>query len=275
MWTGRDIVRTKGRRAKDTMGTLVVTKEGEILGIGRAFNSGLYGPQRLGYRTVNSLGSGAPNLALNVKDPTFLTRETWILVLTGVVLQLAAFAIAWMTTYRWQFSEVSPDGRSYGYPLFVAGTVLQSAGLLGCAYAIQAATTEYYSKYQANQPAGETNNAVVQRGGDLDVAVVRLQQACTVGDQEFHSFAIFNAFDNPNILFSRRAENHRRHGYVQIIFALHDGVGTPDLTWFSLTTGLPPACLSQCPASQLSSALAFSGLVFGHCIGKPGSSSLA
>jgi hypothetical protein len=188
------------------MGTLVVTKEGKISGIGRAFDSELYGPQRLGYQTVDSLGSGAPNLALNVQDPKRLTLETWVLAVAGHLLQLAVFAVAWLTTYRWQLSEVSPDGRSYGYPLYVSGTTLQSAGVLGCAYAIQAATIEYYLRYQGNQRTGKTG-----------VAVVRLQQACTVGDQDFQSFAIFNAFDNPNILFSRQAEDHGRHGYVQII----------------------------------------------------------
>jgi hypothetical protein len=253
MWTGRDIVRTKGRRAKGTIGeTLVITKQGEVMGIEGALERGLYGPERLWYKTRFDLVSGAPNLALNIQDPKRLALETWVLAVAGHLLQLAVFAVAWLATYRWQLSEVSPDGRSYGYPLYVSGTTLQSAGVLGSAYAIQAATIEHYLRYQENQRTGKT-----------DVAVVRLQQACTVGDQDFQSFAIFNAFDNPNILFSRRAENHGKHGYVQTIsLAVRGG---QHLTGFDLVFAnhryLPSLLVTlSCIAALLGFGLQWGGL---------------
>ncbi|KAK3994476.1 hypothetical protein QBC44DRAFT_236238, partial [Cladorrhinum sp. PSN332] len=219
MWNGTAIVRTKGKPASP-MKTLVITADGRVLSLPQLKqdedkDDRLYdikGAKRAtGPETGFSQGlipweavvvNAPPNLTLNLQNTSAQTSEIWAFALLGVVLQAVALVVPALATYRWRLDEDGKkDARSYGYPCYLIGSVLLIAGILGCGHVIEGATREITFKCRKEH----RNN----------VAVVRLQEACTVGDQYFPRVALFNSFDNPDISVSVwNIKNLKSHSHL-------------------------------------------------------------
>ncbi|KAL8795906.1 MAG: hypothetical protein Q9195_001650 [Heterodermia aff. obscurata] len=140
---------------------------------------------------IDELASEAPNLALSVPATILGPKELWFWAIIGILLQSFALLFPALATYyqpwKWPRKDVLVPG--YAYPCFAAGTVAVIVGLLGCSHVVEGSTTEYTFK-----PMVETGEEIQQ--------IVRLQMPCTVGSQQFKSFAILNY---PNDMFVRRS----------------------------------------------------------------------
>ncbi|KAK4149325.1 hypothetical protein C8A00DRAFT_18972, partial [Chaetomidium leptoderma] len=199
LWTGQEIVRTKGQRPAG-MGTLVITKHGHVMSIAAALERGCFSFEEQAEEAHKDVSDAAPNLTLNFTGSKNLTRDTWILAAISLAVQIVAVVVTGVREWH-PDDTASHDSQPslYGFPCYLVGTVSLFLGILGCGRVIEAATTELKLR-----PSAEQRN---------EVAVVRLQQSCTVGDQRFQSFAIFNPFNNPNIHISRWARDGGEYRY--------------------------------------------------------------
>ncbi|KAL6228772.1 hypothetical protein BDW75DRAFT_250646 [Aspergillus navahoensis] len=125
----------------------------------------------------------APNLTLNVTKAITSPAETWTFAVLGISIQLVALVVASLVTYRWGLGQ-----SGYGFPLFLVGSVLLCGGIFICSYIIESVTEETDFELVKNKKRTK---------------VVRLQCACTVGDQHFGSYAIMNEEGNTTIRTSR------------------------------------------------------------------------
>jgi len=137
---------------------------------------------------LDELNNAAPNLGLNVKNATASARELWFWATVGLVMQAAAVAIPGVATYFWRWEKAGLPVSPYGYPCFIIGTLMVMAGVAACGHVIEGITTEHRF--------APTWKSKVKR-------VVRLQRACTVSDQHFSSFAIYNSQGDLDIRASR------------------------------------------------------------------------
>ncbi|KAK0634196.1 hypothetical protein B0T14DRAFT_87254 [Immersiella caudata] len=198
LWSGKEIVRMIGSPAG--MKTLITTKteDGDIvvLDLAKAFSQGLLSSHGLRAgdastaKLLGELSEAAPNLALNVKNATATTWELWLWASVGVILQATAMAVPGVSTYFWQWEKAGVPVPQYGYPCFLVGTLMVIVGVIACGHVIEGITTEHYFSVQA------------KRGLAVD-KIVRLQSSCTVSDQHFTSFAIYNSEDDLEIRVSR------------------------------------------------------------------------
>ena len=182
------------------MKTLIVTKSSDdtlsVLDLASAFESGLLSSQSLPVgdaataKLLSELSEAAPNLALNVKNATAPAWELWLYASVGVVLQTTAMAVPFLSTYFWQWDKGGAPVPQYGYPCFLIGTLLVILGVIACGHVIEGITTEHYFSAEAK------DGVVVDK-------IVRLQRPCTVSDQHFTAFAIYNREDDSEIRFSR------------------------------------------------------------------------
>lgn len=216
LWSGHEIVRVFGR--PDGMKNLVIS-QGKVYDIQTAVDenimedtgSGRYrhtgvgssllfklrttisGP-RSDSREENYLGSlrdAAPNLALNVRNATAPAWELWTWAVLGVILQVIAVVVPGLATYHWQWTKAGTKLQNYGYPCSLIGTLLVVFGTMACGHVIEGVTTEHtFAPTDWGKKEGE-------------VKILRLQRACTVSDQHFSSYAIFNNADNHSIRTSR------------------------------------------------------------------------
>lgn len=216
LWSGHEIVRVFGR--PDGMKNLVISR-GKVYDIQTAVEAGILrdtgsrsyrrtavgssllsrlrtsiaGP-RSDAREENYLGSlrdAAPNLALNVRNATAPAWELWTWAAVGVILQVIAVVVPGLATYHWQWTKAGTKVQNYGYPCFIIGTLLVVFGTMACGHVIEGVTTEH------------TFTATDWEKEKGDVKILRLQRACTVSDQHFSSYAIFNNKDNHSIRTSR------------------------------------------------------------------------
>jgi len=195
----------KGRHPPG-MSTFIITKEGEVVSVPLAQHKKylrLDGPDdcsdqevRAEMRRTVDFDHDAPNLALNTQGPRIVSRETWILAILGMALQVGAVVMSGLVRFHGQ----ETNAPSYAYPFYLIGSVLLSGGILGCGYVVDAVTTELSLRCDANLAS--------------EISVVRIQQACTVGDQDFGSHAIFNPFDNPNIHVSKWTKDKGEYRYA-------------------------------------------------------------
>jgi hypothetical protein len=195
MWSPGGIVRTKGQPPMG-LKTLVIISNGAIVDMDSEYGDYFNPPDALEGSSSKEVMSeimakndAEPNLALMVKRSRKSMLEVWAFASVGLVLQLGALAVIGVARYRWEWPGA--DGQfsaNTGYPFYLLGTVLLSLGIVGCGRAIEAATVE-----QTLECKEEIRP---------HMAIVHLQQACKVGDQHFQSFAIFNAFDQPDIRIS-------------------------------------------------------------------------
>jgi len=186
------------------MKTLIVTKSSDgalaVLDLAAAFQGDLLSSHGLQAedagtaKLLSELSEAAPNLALNVKNATAPAWELWLWASVGVVLQATAIAAPGVSTYFCQWEKAGVPVPQYGYPCFLVGIL----GVISCGHVIEGITTEHYFSVKASD------------GLAVD-KIVRLQSSCTVSDQHFSSFAIYNSEDDSEIRFSRLNKPEERN----------------------------------------------------------------
>lgn len=186
LWSGYEIVRVMGQPAG--MKTLIVSDK-MVYDLKSAINQNILANTNAEDNAVDILTDAAPNLALNVRNATAGSRELWTWAAVGTILQIIGVVIPGIATYIWQWPKADVKVQSYGYPCFVVGTTLVVLGTMICGHVIEGVTIEHkFTKHSAH--AGK-------------MQVLRLQRACTVSDQHFSSYAIFNDDGNHSIRTSR------------------------------------------------------------------------
>ena len=197
LWNGKNIVRTKGRLLGHHMATLFWTTNEGILDPDEHYRvDGIVDQTQ---PTIRHMLDAAPSLTLNLRSARAPRLEAWLLALLGLACQVAVLAVTGAVAYLW-----SPDGEKgqqavvYGFICYFVGTITLFIAVLGCGYSIDAATAE--------QTLRRTF-----AGSSLEIVPVRLQLACTVGDQHFRPFAIFNPPGNQQIRFSEWKPDGKNH----------------------------------------------------------------
>jgi hypothetical protein len=155
-------------------------------------------------QVLDDLRDAAPNLALNVENSTAPTRELWLWALLGVALQLAAMMLPGMATYYWKWEKGGNPTAPYGYPCFLIGTSLVVVGVMTCGHVIEGTTAEQHFDFVSSA-----------QGPRRMQQIVRLQRSCTVGDQHFPSYAIYNSPGNLTLRTSRLSQ--RNYSSVALI----------------------------------------------------------
>ena len=152
-----------------------------------------------------------PSLTLNLRNAKALRLETWFLALIGVFFQIGVLAVAGAVVYVWYVEPTkSPEGEkqqqavTYGFICYFVGTITLCIALLGCGYSIDAATVEQTLRRVITGTDPDLHT-------DAEIVPVRLQLACTVGDQHFRPFAIFNPPGNRDIRFSTWKPDGKNH----------------------------------------------------------------
>ncbi|KAL8820232.1 MAG: hypothetical protein Q9191_007559, partial [Dirinaria sp. TL-2023a] len=138
------------------------------------------------------LENKAPNITLNVKGSVASRAEIRVFAIFSTILQSLVLVVSALSVYHWRWkngSNLVPQDRRYGYPCFLVGTTAVVAGLVLCSHVIEGTTTE-----QVWQPVHEEGTKY---------QVVKLQKSCTVSEQQFDSYAIFNSASDPLIRTSR------------------------------------------------------------------------
>ena len=167
-----------------------------VLDINTAVTSGIFEkPSSLPLDQIPDVSNGAPNIALNVRNSTASSTELWIWAIIGTALQISAIAFPALTTYHLRWEKGASPIAAYGYPCFATGTVAVVVGMIFCGRVIEGSTTEheFTRKTPPKTPLKKPRTA----------QVMRLQKACTVSDQHFPSFAIFNSAEDCRIRTSR------------------------------------------------------------------------
>ena len=150
------------------------------------------------------LENKAPNITLNVKGSVASRVEIWTFAILGAILQSLVLVMSAFSVYHWKRksgSNLVPEDRQYGYPCFVVGTIAVVAGLVLCSHVIEGTTTE-----QIWRPVHEEGTKY---------QVVKLQKYCTVSEQQFDSYAIFNSASDPLIRTSRL--NKRNYNFLAAV----------------------------------------------------------
>ena len=179
------------------MKTLVIAVDDslrmKVLDIATAVEDGvLHSEGDIPDKILAELANAAPNLALNVKNATAPQWLLWLCAALGCFLQAAALVIPGLATYFWGWEKAGLPVASYGYPCYLIGSLLVISGVAVCGHVIEGVTTEHY--FNTNPERWMTT-------------VVRLQRSCTVSDQHFSSFAIFNEFFDLQVRASRLNDN--------------------------------------------------------------------
>ncbi|KAF3007124.1 hypothetical protein E8E14_009391 [Neopestalotiopsis sp. 37M] len=138
----------------------------------------------------------APNISLNSHSQTNRV-ELRIVAILGTILQLGVLTFSACSVYHPVFSiGFQRDGNpvaAYAFPCHAAGTLILVVGMLLCAHVVESSTSE------------ET----FRPGSSLTAQLVWLQQAKTVNDQMFDSFAIFAKSERTIVTTSRRRGNQK------------------------------------------------------------------
>ncbi|KAF7532962.1 hypothetical protein G7054_g7472 [Neopestalotiopsis clavispora] len=216
LWSGHEVVRVMGQPAG--MKTLIIFDK-KVCDLKSAVNLGLLRRFDIDDEDLDSLTNAAPNLTLNVRDATAGPRELWTWAAVGAILQIIAIVIPGIATYVWQWPKADVKVQSYGYPCFVIGTLLVVLGTMVCGHVIEGVTTEHNFTMRPLSDLAPR----LSRSPAAKMQVVRLQRACTVSDQHFSSYAIFNDEDNHSIRTSRL--NTADYGTLAAVSSLVSVVG--------------------------------------------------
>jgi hypothetical protein len=205
LWTGKGIARIKGKRPAGMEPLTIDYKTGEVMDISTALGTPKHhfeldesvrtyseAERRPSY--IQKVADGTPNLSLDMQDPRRDALISRCLALGSMAAQLGVTVANGIIAYRLKWAGSQP---TFAYLCYLVGEVLMCGSVMGCSHAIETTTKEWYLRCKKDH-----------------ISVVRLQQACTVGDQHFPSSAVFNPFEHPNIYISRRVENipeHRRY----------------------------------------------------------------
>ncbi|KAK3312638.1 hypothetical protein B0H66DRAFT_484763, partial [Apodospora peruviana] len=157
---------------------------------------------------------GAPNLQLNVSSGQSSRQkkagELFAAAVVAVVLQLSLLIIAAVTVYHEPTkASIGYDPPPYGFPCFVAGSVLLFIGMGICSFAIESSTVEFMWKRNNKKhdvkivpDARPTPKSMVGQYPRL----IWLQQSQRVNDQAFGAYAILGG-SKRYILTSSRQED--------------------------------------------------------------------
>jgi hypothetical protein len=141
----------------------------------------------------------APNLTLDLRDARDLVMEIRLFALSSVSFRIAVFPVAWLITYVLDLGPLSasqPPG--YISAFYVIGSSAPFLAVVAAAYIIDSSTEEWMWKFRGD----ESEN----------ILVARLQRACTVGEQHFQPYAVFNPLENPDIRISTPVAHPQGHG---------------------------------------------------------------
>ncbi|KAJ3540951.1 hypothetical protein NM208_g4824 [Fusarium decemcellulare] len=148
---------------------------------------------------------GPPNLQLNLSSDHFdqgwlkKRHELFLAAVAATIIQTALIAIAAVTAfYLSPNSSNFLESKVYGFPCYVAGTVLLSLGVGACSFIVERSTTEHSWDVL---PGSETK--------DRAPRLLWLQQNQTVNDQAFDGYAIL-AGPKRRIVTSRRVDDVKK-----------------------------------------------------------------
>jgi hypothetical protein len=160
-------------------------------------------PPSLRLDEIPDISNGAPNIALNVRNSTASPRELWAWAVFGTALQISALVFPAVTTYYLQWRKGGAMIATYGYPCFVTGTIMVVSGMIFCGRVIEGSTTEHDFTLDRRVVEGRFTDEDSTSDRPAAAQIMRLQKACTVSDQQFQSFAIFNSTRDGRIRTSR------------------------------------------------------------------------
>lgn len=145
---------------------------------------------------VRNQAIDAPNISLN-SHGYFGRGELRAVAVLGTILELGVLTYSGFATYHpaLKFTKGDNAVANYAFPCTATGTITLVAGLLLCAHVVESSTEE--KRYQ---PSKETK-----------ARLVWLQQAQTVGDQSFQSFAL-SAGDNQTLITTSCRVNKKSQG---------------------------------------------------------------
>jgi hypothetical protein len=207
LWTGHGVVRTKGQLPQGAMTTLFVT-DTKILTAGSEAVRRYYGDTK---DTGNDRAKGAfewideapPNLTLDLRDARDLKLETRLFAVVGIGLQVVVITVVGLVTFVWQPESWSEPGSKQqpslpGFLCYLLGKLVVFFSMLMDGYIIDASTVE--RTFKCTDTEAREN-----------ILVARLQRACTVGEQHFQPYVVFNPLDNPDIRHSTPVPNPNIH----------------------------------------------------------------
>ncbi len=210
LWNGKSIVRTKGHLLGHDMTTLLWRISQGVMDAEIHYKL-LEDTVDETQPSIRHMLDTTPSLTLNLREAKFLRREAWLLALVGVALQIAVLAVAGTIVYLGDVVlSISPgDERrqqavAYGFICYLVGTITLFIGVLGCGYSIDAATVKHTLRRVIDITEEDLQI-------NTETVPVRLQLACTVGDQHFRPFAIFNPPGNQDIRFSTWKPDGKNH----------------------------------------------------------------
>lgn len=189
MWSGSEVVRVAGQPSTTQYILDKTMKRRSIWTLSEALKRKVY-IQDSSHTDVED-PIHAPNLTINVQNAISLSWQLLTLVMIGIIIQILAFVLSAFIVYGWSWRAGSEMISSYGFPCYLAGTVLLTFGLLGCARVIQ-------------------NNSRVDelspRKSPTEYQPLCVQKACTVDAKHFLSYAIFHPEGQSTIKVSRGNE---------------------------------------------------------------------
>jgi hypothetical protein len=162
---------------------------------------------------------GPPNLQLGLSSDQFEPGvpkkgdELFIAALTAIVLQASLIAVASVTVYHERTRRaISFEPKDYGYPCYIAGSILLSAGVAICSLAVERNTVEYdWQVLESEEGGGESaarRKPISKKNARIDESprLLWLQQSQEVNDQSFGGYAIL-AGPKYHIITSSRMED--------------------------------------------------------------------
>lgn len=194
MWNGSKVVRVSGK--PDLVRELVILDRSHqsryrrrLFNLKDAVENGvLKCSEKVSTKELQELTEQPANIRLNVQKSTTSTRELWICAAFGTLAQGAAVAFPAVTVYRWKWLKGPRMVASYAYPCFSIGTLAITIGLILCSHVIEGSTKEL--TFMPTMPVKH---------------ILRLQKSCTISDQDFSSYGIFNKCDQKSVRTSRLA----------------------------------------------------------------------
>lgn len=209
LWSGSEVVRAIGQPQelkqliilKDKLGRNEVgfDENIRILDLKQAYATGVLVPDSpIDDKELSQLMIQAPNITLNVKNSTSSRNELRSWAILGALVQMGAVAFIGITVYHWKWKKGGNDIAVYGYPCFLVGTLCLIVGTVLCSHVIEGSTRE--REFRPPNPSDTT----IQH-------IICLQKSCTVSEQHFQSYAIFNGHEDLLIRTSRR-ESKRYFG---------------------------------------------------------------
>lgn len=181
---------------------------------------------------------GPPNLQLGLSSDQFQQgcptkgQETLLAAMIAVLLQSSVIAIATVTVYHTRTRQaITSDPQVYGYPCYLAGSILLSLGIAICSFAVERSTVEcdwmFYPRGRQKDnlksteasmdehDQAQTEHAVLpdelDDTGRNHPRLLWLQQSQEVNDQSFDGYTILAGPKHHLITFSRIEDTELDH----------------------------------------------------------------